>query len=97
MSDMTDIRIGSNDVILKDNWSAYAGKVANLGLVSADDPTLNYVQIPLESTQWADTFTQDNYKELVKKMFNGEINVSNAIGDMPATEITVNAYGNIKG
>jgi basic membrane protein A len=85
------------DVILKDNWAAYAGKVANLGLVSGDDPTVNFVQIPMESTQWADSFTQDDYKALVAKMFAGEITVSNDIGDMPATEITVNAYGNIKG
>jgi len=82
------------DVILKDNWAAYAGKVANLGLVSGDDPTVNFVQIPMESTQWADSFTQDDYKALVAKMFAGEITVSNDIGDMPATEITVNAYGN---
>ena len=85
------------DVVLKDNWAAYAGKVANLGLVSGDDPTVNFVQIPMESTQWADSFTQDDYKALVAKMFAGEITVSNDIGDMPATEITVNAYGNIKG
>ena len=85
------------DVILKNNWSAYAGKVANLGLVSGDDPTLNYVQIPLESTQWSDSFTKDDYKALVAKMYAGEIKVSSDIGDMPATQITVNAYGNIKG
>jgi basic membrane protein A len=51
----------------------------------------------MESTQWADSFTQDDYKALVAKMFAGEITVSNAIGDMPATTITVNPYGNIKG
>ena len=40
------------DVIINGNWANYAGKIATLGLVSADDPTLNYVQIPMESTQW---------------------------------------------
>ncbi len=85
------------DVILKGNWSAYAGNVATLGLVSGDDPTSNFVQIPMESTQWADGFTQDDYKALVAKMFKGEITVSNDISAMPATDITVNAYGNIKG
>ena len=85
------------DVILNGNWEKYAGQVANLGLVSGEDPTVNFVQIPMESTQWADSFTQEDYKELVAKMFAGEITVSNAIGEMPATEITVNAYGNIKG
>ena len=85
------------DVILNGNWDAYSGKVANLGLVSGEDPTANFVQIPMESTQWADGFTQDNYKELVAKMFAGEITVSNAIDAQPATEITVNVYDNIKG
>ena len=55
------------DVIINGNWANYAGKIATLGLVSADDPALNYVQIPMESTQWADgAFTQDDYKALVK-------------------------------
>ena len=86
-----------SDVVLNGKWADYAGKVANLGLVSGEDPTANFVQIPMESTQWADSFTQDDYKALVAKMFAGEITVSNAIGDMPATTITVNPYGNIKG
>ena len=64
------------DVIVNGNWEKYAGKVATLGLVSGDDPTLNYVQIPMESTQWNDTFTQDDYKALVKGMFDGTIKVS---------------------
>ena len=33
------------DIILNGNWDAYSGKVANLGLVSGDDPTANFVQI----------------------------------------------------
>ncbi len=85
------------DVVLNNNWSKYAGQILTLGLVNGEDPTANYVQIPMESTQWADSFTQDDYKALVAKMFAGEITVSNAIGDMPATTITVNPYGNIKG
>ena len=64
------------DVIVNGNWEKYAGKVATLGLVSGDDPTLNYVQIPMESTQWAAGFTQDDYKALVKGMFDGTIKVS---------------------
>ena len=86
------------DIILNGNWDAYSGKVANLGLVSGDDPTANFVQIPMESTQWADgKFTQEDYKALVAKMFAGEITVSNAIDAAPATEITLNVYDNIKG
>ena len=78
------------------NFSNYGGKIETLGLVSGDDPEANYVQIPMESTQWSDSFTQDEYKALVKDMFDGKITVSNDISAMPSTSITVNEYGNIK-
>lgn len=79
------------------NFANYGGKIETLGLESGDDPTANYVQLPMESTQWCDTFTQDNYKELVKSMFDGTITVSNDTTAMPATTaVTVNEYGNIK-
>ena len=89
------------DVIVKGNWDNYKGKIQNLGLVSGDDPTLNYVQIPMESTQWKDgAFTQDDYKAMVKNMFDGKITVSNdttkAAKDF-ATVITVDDQGKIKG
>ena len=88
------------DVIINGNWANYAGKISTLGLVSADDPTLNYVQIPMESTQWADgAFTQDDYKALVKAMFDGTLTVSNDItkgaSDF-ATVIAVDDQGQIK-
>ena len=89
------------DVIVKGNWDNYKGKIQNLGLVSADDPTLNYVQIPMESTQWKDgAFTQDDYKAMVKNMFDGKITVSNdTTKDAKdfATVITVDDQGKIKG
>ena len=85
------------DVVVNGNWEAYVGKIEALGLVSGDDPTLNYVQIPMESTQWSDSFTQDDYKALVSAMFNGEIVVSNDISAEPAvTTVTVDYQGNIK-
>ena len=88
------------DVIVNGNWDKYAGKIDNLGLVSADDPALNYVQIPMDSTQWADgAFTQDDYKALVKAMFDGTLTVSNdttkAASDF-ATVIALDDQGKIK-
>ena len=86
------------DVINNGNWAKYAGKVATLGLVSGDDPTANYVQIPMESTQWSDTFTQDDYKALVKGMFDGTIKVSADVSAMPATtNVKVSDQGQIVG
>ena len=88
------------DVIVNGNWEKYSAKIDTLGLVSADDPALNYVQIPMESTQWADgAFTQDDYKTLVKAMFDGTLTVSNdtekGAKDF-ATVITVDDQGQIK-
>ena len=86
------------DVIINGNWEKYAGKVATLGLVSGDDPTVNYVQIPMESTQWSDSFTQDDYKAMVKAMFDGTIQVSADVSAMPATEnVKVSDQGQIVG
>ncbi len=85
------------DVILNGKWADYVGKIETLGLVSGDDPTLNYVQIPMESTQWDDNFTQDDYKALVAKMYSGEITVSNDTSVTPeVTNTTLTMQGNIK-
>ena len=84
------------DVVLNGNWANYGGKIATLGLVSAD-PEANYVQIPMESTQWADTFTQEDYKALVAAMFDGTIVVSNAIDALVETEVAVVEHPAIKG
>ena len=89
------------DVIVNGNWDAYKGKIATLGLVSGDDPELNYVQIPMgEGTQWSDSFTQDDYKAMVKDMFDGKITVSNDVSKAPsdfATVIAEEDQGAIKG
>ena len=84
--------------ILNDEWDSFGGQVQNLGLVSADDLEANYVQLPLETTQWNDTFSQDDYAALVAGIFNGDIEVSSDISaEQPAAEnVTVNFQGNIK-
>ena len=85
------------ELILKDNWAEYAGKINTLGLVSGTDVEANYVQIPYESTQWSDTFTKDDYAALVAAMFDGTITVSNDTETEPTVQtITVDYQGNIK-
>ena len=83
------------DAIKADNWKDYAGKIDNLGLVS-ENPEDNFVQLPVETTQWSDDFTEDDYKDLVKKMYDGELTVSGDITALPETEIKVEDYGSIK-
>lgn len=82
-------------IVVEDKWADYVGKIDNLGLVS-ENPEENYVQLPLESTQWCDEFTQDDYKALVASMLAGDVTVENGTETMPETAITVNDLGNIK-
>ncbi len=81
--------------IQEGNWENYVGKIDNLGLVS-ENPADNYVQLPIETTQWADGFQEADYNELVKAMYNGEVTVSNDITKLPTTTINVQDYGSIK-
>ena len=83
------------DIVLNGNWAPYAGQIATLGLISAD-PEANYVQIPMDTTQWSDAFTQEDYKAMVAGMFDGTITVSSDIENAPATEIAVEYYPDIK-
>ena len=82
-------------IVLEDNWAAYAGKIETLGLVSAD-PEANYVQLPMETTQFAEGFTADDYKALVAAMFEGTVTVSGDISAMPTVSYTINEYPDIK-
>ncbi len=78
------------------NWNNYAGKIENLGMVS-ENPEENFVQLPISTTQWGDGFTEDDYRTLVKSMYNGEVEVSNDIKALPdSLSIKVNDYGSIK-
>ena len=84
------------DICVNGNWSKYAGKIANLGLISGDDVTKNYVQ--LGATQFADgKFTQADYAALVKAMYDGTIKVSNDTTVEPTvTNSNVEYLGNLK-
>ena len=78
-------------------WDAYAGQVQNLGLVSADDLSLNYVALA-DSTVWTDGFTEADYKALVADMVSGKVVVSNdsSAEEPSATTAKINFQGNIK-
>ena len=84
------------DVVINGNWENYGGKVATLGLVSAD-PEANYVQLA-GTTQFAEgKFTVEDYEAMVKGMFEGTITVSNDISAQPAvTNVNVAYLGNLK-
>ena len=84
------------DVVINGKWADYAGKVDTLGLVSAD-PAANYVQLA-STTHFEDgKFSEEDYANLVKDMFEGKVTVSNGITAEPATtNVTVAWLGNLK-
>ncbi|MBR3034127.1 MAG: BMP family ABC transporter substrate-binding protein [Firmicutes bacterium] len=84
------------ELILNDNWSAYGGQVMTLGLVSGTDVEANYTQIPYDTTQWGEGFTQEDYVALVGRMFSGEISVDGSQDEFVPSTITLNRYDNIK-
>ena len=80
--------------VVAGNWDAHAGKIENLGIVSGDDPSLNYVQLPTET--WSmKNFTIDDYKALVKSMADGYVTVDSNIDVQPTTAIKVTTFDNI--
>ena len=84
------------DVVVNGKWDNYKGKIETLGLVSGDDASLNYVQIPT-TTQFGVKFSEADYKAMVKKMFDGDIKVSGDISKQPAvTNVRVEWLGNLK-
>ena len=83
------------DVVMNGNWANYAGKIESLGLIS-EDPAANYVQLST-TTQWCDAYSEADYIEMVKAMFNGTIVVSDDISVEPATtNANVEWLGNLK-
>ena len=85
------------DVVINGKWADYVGTIDTLGLVSGDDASLNYVQIPTTTQFEEGKFTEADYAALVKGMFDGTITVSNDISAIPATtNVTVDDQGSIK-
>ena len=64
-------------------WNDLSGKRDRLGLASSEDVTLNYVGLPLETTQWSDGFGPEEFTELVRKILEGELTVESDTAKMP--------------
>ena len=79
-------------------WLDYAGRIDSFGIVSSDKPEQNCVRLPSDSTLWTKDFSEDDYRDLLSRILNGEIQVANDLSaESPSGEnITVNYLGNIK-
>ena len=71
------------------NFSKYAGKISTLGIIDGNNPENNYVQLPMDT--WTMTkFTVNDYKALVKDLFDSKKTVSGDTENHPEVSITVN-------
>ncbi len=84
------------DVLVKGNWSNYAGKIVALGISSAV-PEENYVQLAPTTLFEEGKFSREDYNALVESLYKGEITVSGDLTTEPeTTNVTVHWLGNIK-
>ena len=79
-----------DSIITLGTWEEHVGKIENLGLVSGTETEENYVGLPEDTTQWNNDFTVEDYRELVKKLFDEEIMVDSSIDAMPEVSVEVN-------
>ena len=79
-----------DSIIVTNTWEEHVGKIENLGLVSGTDMDVNYVGLPEDTTQWNENFTVDDYHELVRKIYDGEITIDNYTEKMPEVSVKVN-------
>lgn len=86
-----------DSIIYDGTWKEHVGKVENLGLVSKDNMSLNYVGLPEDTTQWNDDFTKKDYEQLVADIFDGKVKVDNSTDKMPKVSVKLNVReGTIK-
>ena len=79
-----------DSIIVTNTCEEHVGKIENLGLVSGTDMDVNYVGLPEDTTQWNENFTVDDYHELVRKIYDGEITIDNSTEKMPEVSVKVN-------
>lgn len=86
-----------DSIIFDGTWKDHVGQVENLGLVSKDDMSKNYVGLPEDTTQWNKNFGVNDYKKLVAEIFDGKRKVNNSTDQMPKVSVKLNErQGTIK-
>ncbi len=84
------IRAMMDAIIFDGTWGEHVGKIENLGLVSGTDMSVNYVGLPEDTTQWNEGFTVNDYHDLVKKIYDGELAISSSVDKEPDVAIKYN-------
>lgn len=82
------ISITLSSIINENTWQYKAGRIETLGLISALDMQDNFVQLA-DSTVFSDSFSREDYKNLVWDIISGKKIVDRDITVRPELEIDV--------
>ncbi|MBO4934701.1 MAG: BMP family ABC transporter substrate-binding protein [Clostridia bacterium] len=74
----------SLETIEEGKWADCAGRHFILGVNDPQNPENNFVQLPYETTQWNQTFGQEDYAQLISLLCEGELTVSDEIDAAPS-------------
>lgn len=85
------------DIIINKAWIQYSGKFDELGLISEKELEKNYTQIPIDTTEFNDNYTKEDYRKIVVDLYKGNIVIDNDVTKIPQVEfVTINDLGKIK-
>ena len=62
--------------VMEGRWEDLAGRTDVMGLVSKNDPAKNGVYLPSKTTMWSESFSEDDYTDLLAAVINGDLSVS---------------------
>ena len=83
------------ETIYDGRWSEIGGQSFKRGLVDKENLDNNYVRLPTDN--WVmKNFTVNDYKKLVRDLYDKKLTFSDNISEPPKTSITVNYSGSIK-
>ncbi len=81
--------------IKEGQFDDFGGKAETLGMVSADNPDLNFLQLPTDT--WVmKNFTKDDHLQLVRRIVGGDIKVLSSGEDKHDYSITLNIHPTLK-
>lgn len=62
--------------VVENRWEELAGRTDVMGLVSKTDPSKNGVYLPAKTTMWDESFSEEDYEDLLADVIDGGIHVS---------------------
>ena len=62
--------------VVEGRWEDLAGRTDVMGLVSEKEPARNGVYLPSKTTMWNDSFSEEDYDDLLSAVIDGDFSIS---------------------